>query len=213
MDGRKNTDPQDHDVRRRFLEEGARSYVDAMTALIEYQREVQNKCREVLERHLGEYSVALGVEMTRDGIRDYAYPNPEEWVSMWANLGAKLPHVTRSLGVAWSESYCALGWDYEVAPPWFGAWVGISVPKKLSGFLHKELVRVGTKDVSQEPLMVFVGRKLEGELIATFHETVEELLRHWIDSWVKLGGLKAVALRSGSTSAGQADAPESDEPG
>ena len=150
--------------------------------------------------------------MTPDAIRDYADPEPEEWDATLTNLGVKLRHVTRSQGVAWAESYCALCWDNERAKPWVGAWVGISAPKKFGSLLYKEMLQAGTKEVSQQPFMVWVERTLHGETVSAFDETLEELLNRWIDSWKRLGGLKAVILRTGSASVGQGDTLESDEP-
>jgi hypothetical protein len=48
-----------HDqLRKRLLLEGAESYLEAYTALLEYEREVQKKCRRVMQTYLGDYSTA-----------------------------------------------------------------------------------------------------------------------------------------------------------
>ena len=52
-------DQTHEEARRRLLEEGARSYLDAVRALIAYRQEVQKMCRTVLEKHLDDYASAL----------------------------------------------------------------------------------------------------------------------------------------------------------
>ena len=53
------------EVRKRLLEEGSRSYLDAVTALLEYRKDVQTTCRTVLERRFGDYIAALDVHLEK----------------------------------------------------------------------------------------------------------------------------------------------------
>ena len=54
------------EARKQLLREGARSYLQAATALIEYQREVQKSCQKVMERYVDEYASALKVTVPSD---------------------------------------------------------------------------------------------------------------------------------------------------
>jgi hypothetical protein len=162
-----------------------------MAALIEYRREVQNKCREVLERHLGELP-DLGIE--QESIKDYAFPELEKWAGTLAELGVKVK-VQPPKGIACSDFYCALSWDSAAVPsPWFGAWVGMLGPKWLADALYKELAQAGTNELQQSPGAVCVGRKLEGEAASAFDEALEELLCQWIASWKKFGVFNGLKL-------------------
>ena len=67
------------EARKELLVEGVRSYADAFTALLEFQREVQNKCRAVLRAGIDRYAAALGVQLDSREIVDEAWPPPEEW--------------------------------------------------------------------------------------------------------------------------------------
>ena len=51
MDNSKKAVPLKDDATKLLLREGAQSYFHAMSALVEYRREVQKRCRDVLLRH------------------------------------------------------------------------------------------------------------------------------------------------------------------
>ena len=53
--------------------------LDAVYALIEYQKDVQKICRAVLERHLDDYGSALKSTWKKDRIKDAAWPSLERW--------------------------------------------------------------------------------------------------------------------------------------
>jgi hypothetical protein len=202
-----SSDPSHETVRRQLIEEGARSYLAVMTAVIEYRREVQKKCREVLERHLSDYASALGVAVTQNNIRDLAAPEHDKWDGNWAYLGVKIVNLALPPGVSWSEAFCSLGWtNADPASSWFGASVSMSLPKKLATILHQEMQRVGTKDLDlPNGFTVSLSRNLEGDAVADFDKALDTLLRQWIDSWTKVGGLKAILSRFSVTSLEQED--------
>ena len=53
----------DNEPRKRLLREAAGLYLDAVTAMIEYQKEVQNKCRDVLKNHIEDYGAVLNLKV------------------------------------------------------------------------------------------------------------------------------------------------------
>src|SRR5437870_13437993 len=124
--------PQDKESLKRLLEEGARSYFDAVTALAEYEREVKKKCREVLKKQLNAYSSALGIELREKNIKDCV-----ERESEFANLGVTIDGTTKIPGGSWWTFYCCLGWVYtDAGSLWFGPWVGMCLPKTAATALH-----------------------------------------------------------------------------
>ena len=96
-----------------LLEEGARSYLDAVTALIAFQREVQKKCRKVMAKNLRGYESAMKVRMTSSEIGDCAWPSFGEWGGDWWSLGVKIARSDIP-GVRWWETYCCLQYESRV---------------------------------------------------------------------------------------------------
>ena len=58
-----------------LLEEGAKSYPSALLALMEFRRQIQDRCRVVVEKTLKDQVACLGVKLTRDMIALYAEPD------------------------------------------------------------------------------------------------------------------------------------------
>src|SRR5216684_3449508 len=91
-----------------FLIEGARSYLQATTALVHYQQEVQKKCRLVMEGYISDYASALGVGLKSGDIEAIAWPETRQWDGSWACLGVKIAKRGVIRGIRWWESYCCL---------------------------------------------------------------------------------------------------------
>jgi len=174
--------PQDKESLQRLLEEGARSYFDAVTVIAEYQREVKKKCRAVLKKHLTAYQSALGIDLGEKDIKDCV-----ELDSDYANVGVTIDGTTKTPGCSWWTLYCCLGWEYGAGSLWFGPWVGICLPKKVAAALHARMQLPGIKEV---PKTVWLGQKLEVHEAVDFEEKLEEILCKWIDAWKPLHGFK-----------------------
>jgi hypothetical protein len=86
--------PAHDQLRKRLLLEGAESYLEAYTALLEYEREVQKKCRRVMQTYLGDYRSAIGLGAkgrVKDGvIENVALPDRKEWDGTMWQLGVKI---------------------------------------------------------------------------------------------------------------------------
>ena len=103
------TGDQEHDkTRRRLLEEGARSYLDAVNALIAFRQEVQNTCRTVLENHLNDYGSALGVRLEKGEIKDAESPSFAGWEGDRWSLGVKVVREKITPQIRWWETWCCL---------------------------------------------------------------------------------------------------------
>src|SRR5437667_5697047 len=98
------------EARRRLVEEGTPSYLEAVTALIEYQREVQKRCRAVMAKHLDDYASALKVRLTSGEIQNFAEPSVAKWEGHFWFLGAKI--VRKNIPkIRWWESFLCLGYE------------------------------------------------------------------------------------------------------
>jgi hypothetical protein len=108
------TDPEPVlDVNRHaLLEEGARSYLEALTALTIFRRDVQSVCRKAIERHYTKFSQALGVsipELEAESIVSCATPE-EQFNGSSAYLGVKhrISRRKQSAQGLSCSSYCGL---------------------------------------------------------------------------------------------------------
>lgn len=179
------------DAKRQFLEEGARSFVAARSAILAYQGEVQKICKQVLTRHLGQLSQAVGVDFATSPVRDWLAPGDEKWPGQDTYLGAVIGRNDPSFGIAGWETYCALNWSYEETERWFGGWVGAWLPRKIATELHRQLQPL-RPDVQISNRSVWIDRKLNPANASTIENDLGELLIQWIELWKKVGGLQAL---------------------
>ena len=183
------TEVQAHDeARRRLLEEGVRSYLDAVTALIEYQREVQKKCRAVMEARLGDYASALKIPLKSSDIRDWASPKFEKWEGTWWCLGGTIFRRNITPKIRWWDTSCCL--QYELGENGLFCWIGVGFPTtKMTAFLHRQFHRLNRK-VLQQGREVWIEHSLKKEEGAAFEKSLEALFQQWIELWNKVGGIK-----------------------
>src|SRR5206468_1332751 len=78
---------------RQLLEEGAESYVAAVSAILTFRRMVQARCRRVVDRRLREYGAALGVRLDRCQFLDAEWPKASAWEGDWASVGLEIRKV------------------------------------------------------------------------------------------------------------------------
>jgi len=86
------------DAREKLIQEGAASYPEAVIALREFQRVVQEKCEEVVANRLSDLSNATGVKFEENQI--WKYPRPGQhtlstWdgTSVWLYAGLTLADI------------------------------------------------------------------------------------------------------------------------
>jgi hypothetical protein len=186
--------PGHEEARRRLLEEGARSYAEAYTAVLEYQREVQKKCREVMETYLDDYGSALGAKprLTKKDIRSVAWPKPDEWNGNGWQLGVCI--VRRSIpSIRWWEVNCCLQLEgEEFDDPGLYCWIGEWFPtRKLAADLFQEFKQLNAK-VKHDGKDVWIHHSVKLEEAASFDELLQTLFEEWIALWKKVGGMKSV---------------------
>jgi hypothetical protein len=182
------------DALQKLLEEGSHSYVDAVTAIIEYQSQVQKKCRLVTEGHLDEYSAALDLKdrdrLRIDDIQRVALPAIDKWEGDWWSLGVRIVR-TNIPGVRWWEAYCTLDYNVEYGLYcWVGEWLS---PKKCAVTLAQKLPTFHPKfDLDLEGNYVGVSEGVEPSQVASCENALKKLMNEWIRLWSKVGGTREV---------------------
>lgn len=181
-----NTDPE-----RALLEEGAASYVQAVSAILAFRALVQGRCRRVVQRRLKEYGSALGVSLAAGDLRDYQGPGEAKWGDRWASIGVEL----REVGPAAAWLYHTLGWYRSDEGEWFNT-VGTSVWFKDSDRVQRLGAAFGPHaghlNLWHQPKQLGCTRELDDGDVATFEEHLDALLTEWIALWQRVGGLEAV---------------------
>jgi hypothetical protein len=179
-----------------LLEEGARSYLDALTALTEFQREIRSRWRHTLDTHFREYSEALGVQLRADEILPYASPE-RELQGAKAGLGLKL-NISASNAVT-CGSYYVVGWELNPdSSVRFDAWVSMyfsrqdyckPLPAAVRSF--KPEVPVGL-ELDQDKNNLWLSTRLIPEEMSSFDEKLGGVMHTWIQFWKRIGGLKVL---------------------
>jgi hypothetical protein len=189
-------------ARKRLLEEGTRSYLEAVTALIEFQREVQKRCRSAMEASLDDYGSALKVDLRSSEIRESDWPKFSEWEGNFWILRASI--LRRDIPkIKWWETSCNL--QYDVGENGLYCWVGEQFPtKRMALELFNRFTRL-SPDVICEDDEVSIQQSLTVEESATLEDKLRNLYLQWIELWKKAGGMNAVFKGDDSS------VPESDE--
>jgi hypothetical protein len=180
-----------HEVaRRRLLEEGARSYLDAVNALIAYRKDVQTMCRAVLEKHLDEYASALNVRFDKDDIQDAEWPSLKEWEGDYWILGVKVIRKNITPTIRWWETYCCL--EYDSGDEGLYCWIGEWFPtKQLCMKLHRTFHPL-SKNVKHDGNQLWIPKDLKVEEVSNLEIHLNGIVHEWIELWRKVGGVKKV---------------------
>src|SRR5262249_5600996 len=159
--------PSHEEARKRLLEEGARCYLDAITAMIEFQREVRRICRGVIEKYLGEYASALKLKVPfhKSEIRDGAWPSFPNWEGDWWTLGVEIPR--RDIPkVPWWGAYCALSYEAPARGLYcfIGEW---SNTTQFANGLYRKFRRLN-QNLIKEDNEVWISHSLNVEEVPSF---------------------------------------------
>jgi hypothetical protein len=194
----RNVIPSHEQARTRLLEEGARSYLEACTAVLEYQREVQKKCREVMEKYLDDYNAAVKVDSKNSlksaDIKEFVWPKPEQWEGGWATIGVEIRRTRVTPAIRLWYPYCGLSW--ESGDPTVWCWVGDWIaPRRLAVLVLERfhhLDKSVQRNPQDDPHEIWIQDKLNVEEAAAFDERLEALFERWIDLWKMVGGMRQV---------------------
>jgi hypothetical protein len=176
---------------RMLLEEGSRSYGDAVTAILEFQKEVQKRCRRTMETSLDKYSVALDLKprLKAEEVQPYTGPKLTDWNESWWSVGVVIRR--RNLPtLRWWESFCTF--DYEDDWGWSCS-VSESMPtsaadllfQRFNGLRHKSRLDVDGYDIG-------LWQAVQPEQVLDCEKVLGSLMQEWMGLWTKIGGMKAV---------------------
>ncbi len=100
-------------AKKKLLEQGASSYLQAIVALNEFSREVQHRCADVLRMNLPALGDAIKIRMDESQISSILFPETisrDKWIAQHgASLGARINLKEHELAFAvevcwWSEN-------------------------------------------------------------------------------------------------------------
>jgi hypothetical protein len=188
------------DARRHLLEEGTRSYPEAMMAIVTFEREIQKKCRELLERYIEDYADALQPpgELTGKEIEGYLWPATEKFDGSYRAVGATIHGKRFEPSVRWWGTYCTLEWEEQKCYASIAEWIGGPRSKSEQFFQRLRMLGVEVYDDNKKAGLyhddknVGICQALRAEEAGRFEEPLERLLQQWIELWKKVGGMKNV---------------------
>lgn len=183
-----------------LLEEGIRSYLKATTAITAFEREIQSRCREVLETRIEEYSDALKPpgRLVAKEIADFATPAGENFDPEYRGIGVAIQGKRYKPTISWWGTYCTLAWESEGCFLEICEWIG--GPRIKSEKLFERMRKLGVEEYDEQNGVglfhfsknVGICQRIKAEEAATFDEGLDRLLQRWIGLWKKIGGMKAI---------------------
>ena len=178
-------DTKHEEARRRLLEEGARSYLNAVSALIAYRQEVQKMCRTVLENCLKDYASALKVRLERSEIAEW--PSLTTWEGDRWSLGVKVLRKKITPAIRWWVTHCCLSYDIDAG---LHCWIGERFSNnQIATVLFRKFHPLNTK-VERDGNELGIRRSLKVEEVCNLEVCLEGIVQEWIKLWKKVGGIK-----------------------
>ena len=174
-------------ARNQLIEDVLGSYLDALTAVREFQKTIIERSRRALEEKLNDLSKAMGFDVKREEIKDYTYPS---------ELTNKELGVYESVGIKFSKEvmyYCIFGLSFEREDLKCVTEVFVSMaPGKASqrDFLLEHCKKVSTDFVNDNWNDICLSMPISKDEINNFEAKLQELIGKWIEVWKKVGGIK-----------------------
>ena len=170
------------DANLNLLREGLQSYIDALTAIREFNRAVYSISRKVLDANVDDLERNLRRKLQRDSVALYVSPagaSLDTWDGTWAWVAAKVPAQDLCTG------YFGLSWRGEGGEP---PKPGATVDFEFSGLdrPHFNTFSQHIKSLAGERILPPYGRELKiWESIdpanaASFSDTLDAITKEWI---------------------------------
>lgn len=181
------------EARRRLLEEGTRSYLDAVNALVAYRNDVQTICRTVLERYIVDYAAALKVRLGGHDIQDAESPSLKDWEGDYWSLGVKIIRKDITDTIRWWEAYCYL--SYEPDDTGLHCWIGEWFPnKQLAATLFGKFSAMN-KLVKNHGNVLSLEKVLNFDSVCHLEKDLDSIVKEWVKLWKSVGGIKQAFKR------------------
>jgi hypothetical protein len=181
-----NSEPESTPANK-LLEEGANSYPQAMYALSQFRRLVQEACVEAMKRSLPNVGAALGLRLEAKQVKRDADPDkldPDGIDGSGASLGARI----RKPGGA---KYDLLNYVYwGGVPPLFA---GVSVVFEDPAAFNRAQARMPQQkelECSPDEKEILYWRCVRPEDLAPLESLLVEMNQKWEQIWRDVGGVK-----------------------
>lgn len=182
------------DSMEKLIREGMVSYPEAVVALQEFQRVVQERCEEVVSKRLSELSKAIGVKLDDKEISNYPTLGRHTHVgwdgkSVWLSVRLILKDVgTLYFGVGWDSDKIA---RREVTVATF---VELSTKEAYDSALLKFKniagLEIKTKLKDHE---IWLEETVPVKDAHMFQAHLNDLTTRFISAWQKIGGVKGLS--------------------
>jgi hypothetical protein len=176
-----------------LIREGMVSYPEAVVALREFQRIVQDRCEQVVSDRLGELSKAMGVELHDKDIADYPTLGRHTQVGwdgkgVWLYVKLALKFGTLYFGVGWAIGTSA---DSKIS---VAAVIGLSDRQAYDMALRKFKKTLELR-VEAEPRYreVWLTEQVPVKDAHLFQTYLNDVLTRFIGAWQKIGGVKGLS--------------------
>jgi hypothetical protein len=167
-----------------LLEEGARSYPEAVVALMAFRREVFNRCREVVISQLSALGEAFGDAIKRDDVHSYGENvlYETELSVLVRNDAMRTKRIEFFAGLCWGEGH-----------GFFAIYSGLWVPTRLKGRLEKTINEFNEESSKLnasgfDENGVYFALELNPDEAGSFDIKLKDLICRWISLGKKCGG-------------------------
>ncbi|MGC9969337.1 MAG: hypothetical protein ABSE56_01985 [Bryobacteraceae bacterium] len=171
-----------------LLEEGAKSYPQALLALSDFGQQVQDMCCAAMKRHLTELGDALGLPLQAKQVKPFAGPSSLSSGNIdgtWASLGAKIGRPSGAKCDLWNYI-----WWGDDTPP-LNAVVSLSfADPEVAERAWASMRHPGSCDFDEDEREIHHSRPLEPADLTQLEAILDEMNREWIALWQKVGGVK-----------------------
>lgn len=172
-------------ARNQLVEDGLGSYLDALTAVREFQNEIIKRSRGALEKKINDLSRAMGISIGREEITNYITPvsNKEE-LGDWGWVVVTFSKET---------VYCYFGLSFDrkdskcVTQVFVSMWAAKASQRD---FLLEHCKNVSPDFENYDWNYIGLFMPISKEDINNFEAKLQELIDKWIEVWKKVGGIK-----------------------
>jgi hypothetical protein len=182
------------DARDRLIREGAPRYIQAVVALREFQRVIQEKCKKIVLDRLEDIAKATKVSLEEKKV--WEHPDPGKLTGRsWDGKRAWLAAAVNFQDIG--SMYFGLCWEYRKGPePTLLAIVTLDLNSR--GLFNRAWKKLGKRTEGtfhHYPLEyheISVYESLPLEQAASFSEKLEAVIDVWLDALNEVGGVSGL---------------------
>lgn len=177
------------DQGRKLIQEAAGSYLQALYAIREFRREVQQTCTEIVKKRLPELAECIGIPRDEKMVVPYAFPEKlTDWDGEIAEIGVKVAAREGSVFFTY-----ALEWELQKGEsPSTSVMAYVSARTiKAAAALLADLKKTGHPHPRLEhwQYWVYMWKPVDAGRIGDFDQLLDEVVGEWCHLWRDAGGL------------------------